>query len=59
MEKTEKDFLSDVTLDFLDDMDDLDIQNDEQFRFVQSQKRIDSMLEQNRRLGSFVKVSQI
>ncbi len=51
----EKDFLSDVSLDFLDELDEMDIQNDEQFRFVQLQRRLDNVLDQNRRLSSLLK----
>lgn len=52
----DKDFLADVTLDFLDEQDDRrDIQTDEQFRFVQIQKRLDNMAEQNRRINSILK----
>lgn len=61
MEKTDKvnkSFLSDVTLDFLDELDDMDIHNDEQFRYVQVQKRLDNMFEQNRKLSSLVKAVQ-
>ena len=52
----EKDFLSDVTLDFLEEQDDMiDIRNDEQFRYSQMQKRIDRLVDQNRRISSIVK----
>ncbi|WP_044974723.1 hypothetical protein [Ruminococcus sp. HUN007] len=52
----EKDFLSDVTLDFLEEQDDMiDIRNDEQFRYSQMQKRIDRMVDQNRRLSSIIR----
>ena len=52
----EKDFLSDVTLDFLEEQDDMiDIRNDEQFRYSQMQKRIDKLVDQNRRISSIVK----
>ena len=52
----EKDFLSDVTLDFLEEQDDMiDIRNDEQFRYSQMQKRIDRLMDQNRRISSIVK----
>lgn len=52
----EKDFLSDVSLDFLDELDDMrDIQNDEQFKYVQIQKRLDNMLEQNKKISSLLK----
>lgn len=55
----DKDFLSDVTLDFLDEQDDLrDVQNDEQFRFLQLQRRLDNMPEQNRRLSTLIKSVQ-
>ena len=54
MEK--KDFLSDVTLDFLEEQDDMiDIRNDEQFRYSQMQKRIDRMVDQNKRISSIVR----
>ena len=52
----EKDFLSDVTLDFLEEQDDMiDNRNDEQFRYSQMQKRIDKLVDQNRRISSIVK----
>lgn len=52
----EKDFLSDVSLDFLDELDDMrDIQTDEQFKYVQTQRRLDNMLEQNKKLSSLLK----
>ncbi|MBQ5336523.1 MAG: hypothetical protein J6W65_03685 [Oscillospiraceae bacterium] len=52
----EKDFLSDVTLDFLEEQDDMiDIRNDEQFRYSQMQKRIDRLVDHNRRISSIVK----
>lgn len=51
----EKDFLSDVTLDFLEEQEDMcDIQNAEQFRFVQIQKRLDNMMDQNRKLSGLL-----
>lgn len=54
MEK--KDFLSDVTLDFLEEQDDMfDIRNEEQFRYSQMQKRIDRMMDQNRRFSNVIK----
>ncbi|MBP0961186.1 MAG: hypothetical protein IJL67_13800 [Oscillospiraceae bacterium] len=54
MEK--KDFLSDVTLDFLEEQDDMmDIRNDEQFRYSQMQKRLDRVMDQNRRISSITK----
>jgi len=56
----EKDFLSDVTLDFLEEQDDMiDIRNDEQFRYSQMQKRIDRLVDQNRRISSIVKNSDL
>ena len=56
----EKDFLSDVTLDFLEEQDDMiDIRNDEQFRYSQMQKRIDRLMDQNRRISSIVKNSDL
>lgn len=54
--KEKTDFLSDVSLDFLDELDDRrDILNEEQFRYVQIQKRLDNMMEQNRKLSSLLK----
>ena len=54
MEK--KDFLSDVTLDFLEEQDDMfDIRNEEQFRYSQMQKRIDRMMDQNMRFSNVIK----
>lgn len=51
----EKDFLSDVTLDFLEEQEDMcDIQNAEQFRFVQIQKRLDNMMDQNKKLSGLL-----
>ncbi|MCQ2465521.1 MAG: hypothetical protein MJ095_08065 [Oscillospiraceae bacterium] len=55
----DKDFFSDVTLDFLEEQDDLrDVQNDEQFRFLQIQRRLDNMLDQNRKLSGLLKSVQ-
>lgn len=52
----EKDFLSDVSLDFLDELDDMrDIQNEEQFQYVQNQLRLDNMMEQNKKISSLLK----
>lgn len=54
--KEKTDFLSDVSLDFLDELDDRrDILNEEQFKYVQIQKRLDNMMEQNRKLSSLLK----
>lgn len=54
--KEKMDFLSDVSLDFLDELDDRrDILNEEQFKYVQIQKRLDNMIEQNRKLSSLLK----
>jgi hypothetical protein len=48
----DKDFLSDVSLDFLDEQDEMiDIRNDEQFRYSQSLKRLDRIVEQNRKIN--------
>ena len=48
----DKDFLSDVSLDFLDEQDEMiDIRNDEQFKYSQSLKRLDRIVEQNRKIN--------
>lgn len=48
----DKDFLSDVSLDFLDEQDEMiDIRNDEQFRYSQTLKRLDRIVEQNRKIN--------
>lgn len=54
--KEKTSFLSDVSLDFLDELDDRrDILNEEQFKYVQIQKRLDNMMEQKRKISSIMK----
>ncbi|MDO5150603.1 MAG: hypothetical protein ACI4KB_00960 [Oscillospiraceae bacterium] len=54
--KEKNSFLSDVSLDFLDELDDRrDILNEEQFKYVQIQKRLDNMMEQKRKISSIMK----
>ena len=54
--KEKTSFLSGVSLDFLDELDDRrDILNEEQFKYVQIQKRLDNMMEQNRKISSIIK----
>lgn len=54
--KEKTSFLSEVSLDFLDELDDRrDILNEEQFKYVQIQKRLDNMMEQKRKISSIMK----
>ena len=54
--KEKTSFLSGVSLDFLDELADRrDILNEEQFKYVQIQKRLDDMMEQNRKISSIIK----
>ena len=54
--KEKTSFLSEVSLDFLDELDDRrDILNEEQFKYGQIQKKLDNMMEQKRKISSIMK----